>query len=517
MRFVQLITLFIGLICFTSEVQAQSTFKNTFSTSGGFRHAALTADDGFVACAAGSTDVIIKIDQDGQIVWSTTLNTEFQHLPSKIVATGENDDVFIMGMVVIDGTGSIMLTKLDRDGNLIKSKQFFHSATNFAWDMIADGRGGIMIVGGGCNGSNFVIRSDNDLNIEWQKGYGILATATATAITLLDNGNFVVGGYAYDGTDSRPYCIYTINPQGDLLWSKVITGFGETRVIRILELENGDLAVLSVSKPLPLPTADDIILMRLSNEAALIWSRRLSTGGWEGFEDMVELADGSIMLVGNNSFGIGGDALIGNVTAEGELAYLLNIPGEANNNLTSENITTILPVCENKFAVFGYLDGMGMAFINDKGEGFCESELIPEDIFEFSLPQQEPTEDGLLENSLNFAVNDITVDANYDLLSQTIYCDYLDPEANECMTSSANDLYTSTNIELKPNPANHSIQIHTGSLIPDYTQILNSHGKFVMELTALDVPIDISCLSAGIYFVKCTYQNQIITQRFIKI
>ncbi len=516
MKSLHYIALFFTSLFFVQIGIAQSTFKNTFTSSGGFRDACPTADGGFVGCGFTNVVHVIKMDEDGKIVWSLSLEDEQSFFPTKIVATGENDDIFIMGMLVQNGTGSILLAKIDKDGNYIESKQFYHSATNLAWDMIADGRGGVMMVGGGCNGNNFVIRSDNHLNLEWQKGYGFQSTATATAITLLNNGNFVVAGYSYNGSDNRPYCIYSIDPQGTLLWSKVIFGFGETRVLKILELSNGDLALLSVSKPLPLPTADDAIIMRLNAEAELVWTRRISTTGWEALNDMVELQDGSIMFVGYNSYGTGNDAMIGTISGEGEVGFLLNIPAQANNNLTAESITSIAPICEDKFAVFGFLDGIGMAFINDKGEGFCESELIPQTVFSVTTPEQPPVPGNLVENTLNFDVQDFNLTASDALLTDHIYCDFVDPEATECLSTNVSDVINNPNIEIHPNPVNHRLSISSDVQI-DRIEVFSNEGAAKQVNHSNLKLLDVSSFSPGIYYIKIHTATESTIHRFIKI
>ena len=73
-------------------------------------------------------------------------------------------------------------------------------------------------------------------------------------------------------------------------------------------------------------------------------------------------------------------------------------------------------------------------------------------------------------------------------------------------------------LSLYPNPFNNSIKVISNADTFQKVEIINSLGKlvFVQKANGTEANIDLSHLSSGLYFVKISYENTIVTKEIIK-
>jgi len=504
----------IILICFQQTSFTQSTFKSVYRTVGGIEDAVRTPDGGFVSLGSSGAFEIIKINESGELLWTTSIsNDDFTH--ARNIAVNIKGDIFFSGLININGVTSMVLFKLNKQGVYQNSKRFFHSSTNSSWDLHSDGNEGVFLVGGGCNGDNFFIHCDENLDVISQRGYSVLLAATAKSIEPLSNGNFILGGNAFDPeTGSRPIQIFEINPAGELVWSKVFESYSNTWMQKVIELKNGDLAVMFLTKPDP-NLGTHIYISRHTADGTPIWTKGLNHE-WDTADDLIELEDGGIMIVGHNRIVGDGDAMIAKLSSKGDLVFLRNIPGQTWNSVGAQNISKILPICEDKFAVFGFIDGMVIAFVNEKGEGFCESSLVSNDEMKVNNVELETLDLFVTQSPLSFEQSTIDVEVNYDVLIENNYCNHADPNDTTCLSSSIEYVSSSNSFNIYPSPVSDRIFLQHSFQNIENIQILNNVGRTFLNLNSNQSMIDVDSLIPGIYFVKIVSQNKYYIQKFIK-
>ncbi len=503
------VNLFIITVC-----TSQSTYKSIFSSVGEFSDAEKTADGGFVAVGSSGNAEIVKISDEGELIWTTSLaNDDISFIRN--VCINQNGDIFVLGHINIDGIGSIVIFKVDKDGVFQGSKRLFHSSTNAGWDLVSDNKDGFYVLGGGCNGDNFLIHCDENMEIIFQRGYSVLLAATSQTMEPLSNGNFIIGGTAFNTEDgTRPFQVFEVNPDGELQWSKIFQGYSLGHVMRIMELSNGDLGMLYYAKTVP-EEGTHIFFTRMTADGEPIWTKILEHE-WEQAKDFVELTDGGLMLVGYNRIVNDGDAMIAKLSGDGELVFVKNIPGELFNSNGQQYLNKILPICEDKFAVFGFLDGMMAAIINDKGEGFCESSDVPVEEFTVRAHDLQTIDFFVLQSPLTFEELDFEVSVQYDFLIENNFCHYVDPDDATCLTSSIETINLENPLSVFPNPTSDYLTIDV-ALLDEYTiHILDNQGSMVLISESNANHINVSHLPTGIYCAQLRIGGVHYMQRFIK-
>lgn len=89
-----------------------------------------------------------------------------------------------------------------------------------------------------------LMKVDESLNHKWAKRYKGLNRDDFACITLLNDGNLIIGGaYRQQATQDIGGSIYKIDTAGNVLWSKFYSGSFDDRTIKVFEQSDGSLMV----------------------------------------------------------------------------------------------------------------------------------------------------------------------------------------------------------------------------------------------------------------------------------
>ena len=131
-----------------------------------------------------------------------------------------------------------------------------------------------------------------------------------------------------------------------------------------------------------------------------------------------------------------------------------------------------------------------------------------------------------LESGIPFAYTDISLYLYYkieDESDNTTIAETGDEELfNDCMgiTTSITEIQANADMTVYPNPANERITISLSSFTNENVniEVFNMLGTMVFQHQGQgeQIDMDIQSLSAGVYIVRCTNMDKVITKRFVK-
>jgi hypothetical protein len=154
-----------------------------------------TSDGGYIVAGRTYGDILlIKTDANGNIQWAKTygigLATSVQQISDG-------------GYIVASWTyGVILLIKTDADGNIQWAKTYGGTSYDVAFSVQQTSDGGYIVAGYTNSFSAgfediFLIKTDEDGNIQWAKTYGGTGNDIGRSVQQTSDGGYIVAGYTY--------------------------------------------------------------------------------------------------------------------------------------------------------------------------------------------------------------------------------------------------------------------------------------------------------------------------------
>ncbi|UCE10874.1 MAG: hypothetical protein JSW61_02805 [Candidatus Thorarchaeota archaeon] len=232
------------------------------------------ADGGFaitgsVQTPTQSTDVIlIRVDFLGNKLWEKTFGGPLSDVGHSIVRC--MDGGLAIGAVTSSygaGSSDMWLIRTDANGNLLWDRTYGSPERDWANSLIRLRDGGFAFVGysqsGGQNDAS-LIRLDSQGNPMWNGSYGDSESQRGwTAAECRDGGFAIVGSEGVGGTEDG--WLGRTDSDGDMLWSVTYGGFGSDAGYSVVECENGDFVIAGKD-------AGNLWLGRTNDEGGLEWS-----------------------------------------------------------------------------------------------------------------------------------------------------------------------------------------------------------------------------------------------------
>ncbi len=178
----------------------------------------------------GSEMLIIKMDFNGNILWTETHSGSGVYANSKAVVVDASGNVYIAGDAW-NASIDYCVVKFDQNGNLLWDAFYdgqVYNDTDIAQSITVDNNGNVYITGYNQISSNLkdivTVKYDQNGNFQWDESYGNPDYRSNNAYFLETDasGNLYVGGYSayedpYPGT-GKDYILLKYSQSGNLLW-----------------------------------------------------------------------------------------------------------------------------------------------------------------------------------------------------------------------------------------------------------------------------------------------------------
>jgi uncharacterized delta-60 repeat protein len=198
------------------------------SSDGGYVVAGETLSFG----ASGRDIYVVKLDSSGNIVWTKTIGGSWDDFANSVIQSSDGGYV-IAGYTQSFGAGwdDIYVVKLDSSGNVQWTKTIGGSADDEAWSIIQSSDGGYVVAGrtnsfGAVYKDIYVVKLDSSGNVQWTKTIGGSDWDEAWSIIQSSDGGYVVAGYTYSfGAVYKDIYVVKMGSLGDTCWSQGITNY----------------------------------------------------------------------------------------------------------------------------------------------------------------------------------------------------------------------------------------------------------------------------------------------------
>jgi len=327
-------TMFLALLLGLPVVglsQPDVQILNTFDMLGSEQLLDIYAlpDEGYVMCGSSTEGefgrpalgdpVVLKVDRNGNTVWSTRVSlVEHQAYASTVIQT-DNGDYLCGGM----DHRYFIAFRLDPSGELIWLKRYWIGK---CWGVI-ELKAGEFILAGDHDGGCF-IRIDGDGNVVWDRVIipGIIGHFVALRET---NGGVVAAGYgmADDHSKAIPWCVKVRTDTGEPIWWRSYPAQQASFVTYgMTSSGDGGFMLTGAAYTGRGTSGDDVFAMLISSEGEEIWTQIYEREYFQYGRAITRLSDGGYAIVGESSrFGPSNILpLVMRIDAQGEVRWEAN-------------------------------------------------------------------------------------------------------------------------------------------------------------------------------------------------
>jgi len=303
---------------------------------GGSEAVVATPDGGFLL--GGETFYVLKLDANGNKVW----NRDFGSGQLHALSVSPNGGYLLGGTSSSGGNSDFRVVKISETGDKEWDKTFESTNPDMLSALAATDNGGYLL-GGWTSGENvsgkgsetgrgsddyYVIRIDGSGNKIWERQFGGRSRDQLKDIAATPDGNYLLGGEsssrisgdkseANKGSGGPDYWIVKIDEDGNKLWDKTYGGESADNLKAIIVTpDNGFLlggtfsSGVSGDKSEPFHSTSlnfDYWIVKIDDSGSKIWDKTFGGNDNDLLQDVIVSPDGSYLLGGWSSSGIGGD------------------------------------------------------------------------------------------------------------------------------------------------------------------------------------------------------------------
>ncbi|MCB9267441.1 MAG: T9SS type A sorting domain-containing protein [Lewinellaceae bacterium] len=260
--------------------------------------------------SCGGTSFLLRLDTNGDTVWTKSLCIEHVGKARSISMTSDNN--FIIDIPAnIFGFYKFQLVKIDQDGNVIWSQSYFSPSSGYSSQVIETQDEGYIVVGSitlTANGPTdaYIIKTDENGNELWNLSIGGDGAESASDVIELENGDLLIlGSKPENSTDKSDVFLARVSPDGDLLW---INEYGEEnrwdRSAKLSATSDKGFVIVGNTSAENYSYEKDYFLSKLDEEFDLTWHKTYGGDDEDIARDVTQTSDGGYCIIGNSrSFG----------------------------------------------------------------------------------------------------------------------------------------------------------------------------------------------------------------------
>jgi hypothetical protein len=224
---------------------------------------------------AGSADAyVFKIDDEGTLVWNRTFGGRGSDVTYDLVSC-KGGGFALAGSTLSFGAGNgdMYLVRIDAEGRLMWNRSYGGSSADEAWKLAEAVDGGYLLVGRRQASSDrwnlYAVRVDRDGSMVWDFAYGAQSDSYGTDCVALDDGGFLLVGYAYlAGATESDVVLLRLGPSGDLVWDSLLPDAGSEVVRSIARIGDRNYVMVG-AKTSRSGEGNDVYVLRMRDETVL--------------------------------------------------------------------------------------------------------------------------------------------------------------------------------------------------------------------------------------------------------
>jgi hypothetical protein len=254
-----------------------------------------------------------EISGTGTLLWEHNYGDYLHQEANAVIETSDGGLAFagyISGWIA--GLNDFWLVRTDADGNNPIFYRYEHEGDDIAADLVQCSDGGFILVGGTKNNENndrdiMIIRTEPDGTLRWLKTYerGYINERAHSIIELSDG--FAILGYTegLSGTPGYDFDAWLIRTdlEGNILWERMYGGNNLDEAFDLIHCEDGGFAMCGYADIGGIPEIPgygyETWLVRVEENGDFRWQKTfLQSGSWQWKNSLVQCSDLGFAIAG---------------------------------------------------------------------------------------------------------------------------------------------------------------------------------------------------------------------------
>lgn len=505
--------------------KAQFVFQKTYFNSSNEQLNCIkqTLDGGFVAVGQSYSNInqndvwLLKTNANGDVEYSKIYTTNENETAASIVQLS-NGDFLICGTSTVSGpaiTTQIFVSRLDSLGNIIWSKAYDAIKNETAKSLIVTTNNEILVAGsttsfGIAYPKGLLLALDINGNQLWSKVYTQINTQNFNkVIQTSDGGYLAVGSIVLFGNTDKDIVVTKVDVNGNYQWSNSYGDLSDEEAFDAIQV--GSDYFLTGYTASAGAGSRDMYIIRLDAGGYILNGRVVGTGFSETAFNIHLFDPNSIVITGYSEFSITQPVREVNTILKSDLNLNVYQAIYLGDTLSQSHIVSSVFTNLGKVAMTGFYVHQGQQNI---------SGLIAQNNLSYSQACNEyyPI---MAAASYIPNINAQNYLANAPLTQQNIAFNTSNPATfinSICFTTAIADTKANKAIEIFPNPVSDYLQLEMPAEFEDVSIIITTvNGKVLIskEINKMKT-INVSALSAGIYFIQVKSATTNFYSKFIK-
>jgi hypothetical protein len=494
-------------IIYSMCLDAQIIFQKTYGGINGDEGRAVqqTVDGGYIimgtTASYGNGIYLLKTDPFGDIQWAKTFGGPAGAYGYSVEQTLDGGYIVIGGTYSFGaGNADIYLVKTDSNGDTLWTKTIGGPNNDHGYSGQQTTDGGYIITGVGSFSMKgiYLIKTDAGGSLLWTKIYGGAASANGLCVQQTSDGGYILSGET-TGSGPGSYDVYLIKTDsvGDTLWTKTYGGTNTDEGYSVRQTSDKGYIIAGNTRSFG-PDNQDIYLIKTDVGGTVIWSKKF-TGAYTEYAYCVrQTFDGGYVIAGmTQSFGPGAYAIyLLKTDTAGNLLWIKTYGGA---NINGGYF--VQQTLDGGYVIAGRTNSFGAGNMDvyliktdSMGNSGCYQE---NSTIITTIPTTITSNVGAQISSGGIAGNPPTVIGNGGVATTVCFVG---------IESAVPDMQPE--IIISPNPATSELYVN-GYMLNEKSvvEIYDMLGQKRLTPTLSKgegVRVDVSSLSAGIYFVRVT-------------
>lgn len=276
------------------------------TTDGGFIIA------GYTSFGAGNYDVyLIKTDSMGDTLWTKIYGEVYSEYAYSVEQTTDSGFI-IAGTTESYGAGQfdVWIIKTDMNGDTLWTRTYGGELSDFGWSIIQTNDGGYAIAGFTNSFRNggydvYAIKTNSIGDTLWTRTYGGIWSDNGYSIQQTYGGGYIItGGTCSYGIHNRNVYLIKTESNGNILWQKTFGDSTTTECRSVKETYDGGYII--TGKRYTLGSGYDVYLIRTDAQGESLWTKTYGGDTTDIGYSVYETSDGGYIIAGETvSFGAG--------------------------------------------------------------------------------------------------------------------------------------------------------------------------------------------------------------------